>query len=118
MSPSRDPLGGRPAWGQEERPEGQGGSAPPSSSLSLTAKAGCWEETSEMQKRKRARRGGRNGRQGKGGTRRDGEKMKARGGERGGKERGRREEGEREERRGRERGRWEEAGRPGPGPAP
>lgn len=52
MSPSRDPLGGRPAWGQEERPEGQGGSAPPSSSLSLTAKAGCWEETSEMQKRK------------------------------------------------------------------
>lgn len=53
-----------------------------------------------MQKRKRARRGGRNGRQGKGGTRRDGEKMKARGGERGGKERGRREEGEREKRAG------------------
>ena len=44
----------------------------------------------------KARRGGRNGRQGKGGTRRDGEKMKARGGERGGKERGRREEGGRE----------------------
>lgn len=50
-----------------------------------------------MQKR-RARRQGKNGRQGKGGTRRDGEKMKARGG----KGLGRKEGGEK-----RGGGRWE-----------
>lgn len=106
MSLSQDPLGGRQAWGREERPEGQGGSAPPSSSLSRLPRQGARRRGGRRPARCRteSERGEEAETEDKGREGHEGMKRNQGGGE------GKEWEGKREEREGREGGR-EEGGR-------